>query len=95
MLWSLFSSLIGVSPSSTGFYEGKGYFPNGTARALVEEAIPKPRDGETVVFRDFFTTGLRFPCDCLLLDNLYQFQVKLPQLTLNAFVRLSNSPGKL
>jgi hypothetical protein len=28
--------------------------------------LPTPEDGEVVVFRDFFTCGLIFPCDPIL-----------------------------
>jgi hypothetical protein len=44
-------------------YEAAGFFPSGTGRAPLDEQIPAPKDGEIVVFRDFFICGLRFPCD--------------------------------
>jgi hypothetical protein len=44
-------------------YEKAGFFPSGTGRAPLDEQTPTPEDREVVVFRDFFTCGLRFPCD--------------------------------
>jgi hypothetical protein len=44
-------------------YERVGFFSPGAGRAPLDEQIPTPRDGEVVVFRDFFICGLRFPCD--------------------------------
>jgi hypothetical protein len=42
-------------------YEAAGFFPVGTERTPLDEQTPTPEDGEVVVFRDFFTCGLRFP----------------------------------
>jgi hypothetical protein len=47
-------------------YEAGGFFPSGTGRAPLDEQIPAPKDGEVVVFRDFFICGLRFSCDPIL-----------------------------
>jgi hypothetical protein len=44
-------------------YEAAGFFPAGTGRAPLDEQVPTPEAGEIVVFRNFFTCGLRFPCD--------------------------------
>jgi hypothetical protein len=41
------------------------------------------------VFRDFFTCGLRFPCDPLLHAILEKFSVKIHQLSPNSFLELS------
>jgi hypothetical protein len=41
-------------------YEVAGFFPAGTRRAPLDEQTPTPEDDEVVVFRDFFTCGLRF-----------------------------------
>jgi hypothetical protein len=43
-------------------YEAAGFFPAGTGRAPQDEQTPTPKDGDVVVFRDFFTCRLRFPC---------------------------------
>jgi hypothetical protein len=47
-------------------YEAARFFPSGTGRAPLDEQTPTPEYGEVVVFRDFFTCGLRFPCDPVL-----------------------------
>jgi hypothetical protein len=47
-------------------YEVAGFFPSGTGRAPLDEQTPTPEDGEVVVFHDFFTCGLRLPCDPVL-----------------------------
>jgi hypothetical protein len=46
-------------------YEAAGFFLVGAGRAPLDEQVPTPKPGEVVVFRDFFTCGLRFPCDPL------------------------------
>jgi hypothetical protein len=58
-------------------YEVAGFFPAGTGRAPLDEQTPTPEDGEVVVFRDFFTCGLRFPCDPILPAILDAFSVKI------------------
>jgi hypothetical protein len=54
-------------------YEAAGFFPSGTGRAPLDEQTPTPEDGEVVVFHDFFTCGLRFPCDPVLPATLNAF----------------------
>jgi hypothetical protein len=44
-------------------YEAAGFFPSSTGRAPLDEQTPAPEDGEVVVICNFFTCGLRFPCD--------------------------------
>jgi hypothetical protein len=70
-------------------YEAAGFFPSGTGRAPLDEQIPVPEDGEVVVFRDFFTCGLRFPCDPILPAILDAFSVKIHQLSLTSFLEVS------
>jgi uncharacterized protein YktA (UPF0223 family) len=70
-------------------YEAAGYFPTGDGRAPLDEQIPTPAPGEVVVFRDFFTCGLRFPCDPMLVALLEKFSVKINQLSPNSFLELS------
>jgi hypothetical protein len=41
-----------------------------------------------MVFKDYFTTGLRMPPHPVLLDILRKFRVLLHQLTLNAIVQI-------
>jgi hypothetical protein len=75
---SLSPSLVfGESKVTTNMireYEKAGFFPLGAGRAPLDEQIPTPRDGEFVVFRDFFICGLRFPCDPILLAIWMSFR---------------------
>jgi hypothetical protein len=70
-------------------YEAAGFFPSGTGRAPLDEQTPTPEDGEVVVFRDFFTCGLRFPCDPVLPAILDAFLVKIHQLSSTSFLEMS------
>jgi hypothetical protein len=54
-------------------YEAAGFFPVGTGRAPLDEQTPIPEDGEVVVFHDFFTCRLRFPCDPIFSAILHTF----------------------
>jgi hypothetical protein len=57
------------------------------ALLLVKRSAPEAN--EVVVFRDFFTYGLRFHCDPHLPSILEKFSMKMHQLTLNSFLELS------
>jgi hypothetical protein len=70
-------------------YEAAGFFPTGTGRAPLDEQVPTPEAGEIVVFCDFFTCGLRFPCDPILPAILDAFSVKIHQLSPNSFLEVS------
>jgi hypothetical protein len=70
-------------------YEKAGFFAPGAGRAPLDEQIPTPRDGEVVVFRDFFICGLRFPCDPVLPAILDAFSVKIHQLSPISFLEVS------
>jgi hypothetical protein len=70
-------------------YEAAGFYPLGTGRAPLDEQTLTPDDGEVVVFRDFFTCGLRFPCDPVLPAILDTFSVKIHQLSPTSFLELS------
>jgi hypothetical protein len=70
-------------------YEAAGFFPAGSGRALLDEQVPTLEADEIVVFRDFFTCGLRFPCDPLLPAILDKFSVKIHQLSPNSFLEVS------
>jgi hypothetical protein len=70
-------------------YEAAGFFPSGTGRAPLDEQTPTPEYGEVVVFRDFFTCGLRFPCDPVLPAILDAFSVKIHQLLSASFLEVS------
>jgi hypothetical protein len=69
--------------------EAAGLFPAGTGRAPLDEQTPTPEDGEVVVFRDFFTRGLRFPCDPIPPAILGAFSMKIHQLSPNSFLEVS------
>jgi hypothetical protein len=71
-------------------YEAVGFFPAGSGRAPLDEQVPTPEADEVVVFYDFFTCGLRFPCDPLLPVILDKFSVKIRQLSPNSFLEVSN-----
>jgi hypothetical protein len=70
-------------------YEVAGFFPAGTGRAPLDEQVPTPEADEVVVFRDFFTCGLRFPCDPVFPAILDAFSVKIHQLSPNSFLEVS------
>jgi hypothetical protein len=74
-------------------YEATGFFPLGTGRAPLDEQTPSLEVGEVVVFRDFFTCGLRFPCDPILPAILDAFSVKIHQLSPNSFLEVSKFIG--
>jgi hypothetical protein len=70
-------------------YEATLFFPAGDSRAPLDEQTPTPEANEVVVFHDFFTCGLRFPCDPVLHAILNNFFVKIQQLSPNSFLELS------
>ncbi|RLM61269.1 putative retrotransposon protein [Panicum miliaceum] len=63
--------------------QGRGVPPPG------DEDTPNPLEGETIVFRDFFTAGLRFPLDPSFPEILARYNVKMHHLTANAIIQLS------
>jgi hypothetical protein len=66
-----------VTSNTIREYEKAGFFSPGAGRAPLDEQIASPKDGEIVVFRDFFICGLRFPCDPVLPAILDAFSVKI------------------
>jgi hypothetical protein len=70
-------------------FEAAGFFPAGDSRAPLDEQTPTPEANEVVVFHEFFTCGLRFPCDPILPAILDKFSVKIRQLSSNSFLKLS------
>jgi hypothetical protein len=78
-----------VSSNTIREYKKAGFFSPGAGRAPLDEQIPTPKDGEIVVFRDFFICGLRFPCDPVLPAILDAFSVKIHQLSLTSFLEVS------
>jgi hypothetical protein len=62
-----------------------GYFreaDKGLIRFGGEEAIPKPKNDDVVVFKSFFKAGLRFPLHEMIVDVLGNFEIYLHQLPL-------------
>jgi hypothetical protein len=86
------SFIFGESKVTTNMirdYEAAGFFPVGTGRAPLDEQTPTPKDGEVFVFCDFFTYGLRFPCDPILPAILDTFSMKIHQVSPNSFLEVS------
>jgi hypothetical protein len=86
------SFVFGESKVTTNLireYEAAGFFPAGDGRAPLDEQIPIAKADEVIVFRDFFTCRLRFPCDPLLPAILDKLSVKIHQLSSNSFLELS------
>ena len=75
-------------------YVERGYFSAGVCRPPQAEEMTDPKEGECVVFRDFFVAGLRFPLDPVVPEILARFKVKIHQLTPNAVVQLSKFLGR-
>jgi hypothetical protein len=78
-----------VTSNTIREYEKAGFFSPGAGRAPLDEQIPTPKDGEIVVFRDYFICGLRFPCDLVLPAILDAFSVKIHQLSPTSFLEVS------
>jgi hypothetical protein len=70
-------------------YEATRFFPAGDGHAPLDEQTPTPEANEVVVFHDFCTCGLRFPCDPILPAILDKCSVKIHQLSPNSFLELS------
>jgi hypothetical protein len=70
-------------------YEEAGFFPVGAGCTPLDEQVPTAEANDVVVFRDFFTCGLRFPCDPILAPILDAFFVKIHQLSPSSFLEVS------
>jgi hypothetical protein len=69
-----------------------GYFGESGSKLVGfvgEEITPEPREDEVIVFKSFFTAGLRLPINDMIGEVLKNFEIYLHQLTPNAIVRLS------
>jgi hypothetical protein len=62
----------------------EGCFEPGICRLPGKETTSKPRKNESVVFRDFFTAGLRVPASKKFADILAAYNVQIHQLTPNS-----------
>lgn len=68
----------------------RGLIANCNGRTPVkDEIIANPRLDEVVIFHDFFSMGLRFPMDAVLVQILQAYNMYIHQLTPNSFVRLN------
>jgi len=67
----------------------RGVVDRGHVRAPPpDQGSARPELDEVVVFRDFFTAGLRFPLDPVVVDIFRLFTVYLHQMTPTSFIRL-------
>jgi hypothetical protein len=67
----------------------KDIFPKVCVALLAQRFFPVPRSGEVVVFKDFFTAGLRILMDPVVPKLLEPFNVKLHHFTPNGIAALS------
>jgi hypothetical protein len=66
----------------------EGFFEPGICRLPRKETTPKPRKNESVVFRDFFTAGLRLPVSKKFACVLAAYNVQIHQLTPNSITQV-------
>jgi hypothetical protein len=66
----------------------EGCFEPGTYRLPSKETTPKPRKNESVVFWDFFTTGLRLLMSRRFAEILAAYNVQIHQLTPNSIPQM-------
>jgi hypothetical protein len=69
-----------------------GYFGEAESKLVRfagEEVVSEPKEDEVVVFKSFFTAGLRFPLYDMIGEVLKNFEIYIHQLTPNAIIRLS------
>jgi hypothetical protein len=62
----------------------EGCFEPRICRLPGKETTPKPRKNESIVLRDFFTTGLRLPVSKKFADILADYNIQIHQLTPNS-----------
>jgi hypothetical protein len=68
-----------------GFFRASRAIP-----PLLGETVPHPLEGYAVVFKDYFTCGLRFPCTSFLWQVLEAFHLQIHHLTLLTMVIYHN-----
>jgi hypothetical protein len=69
--------------------EEEGFFPAGKGHIPRGETVSQPEVDEAVVFKDFFSCGLRIPPVYFLWLLLETFKVQLHHLTSNEILTLS------
>jgi hypothetical protein len=67
----------------------EGCFEPRVCRLPGKETTPKPRKNESVVFRDFFTVGLRLPVSRRFAKILAAYNVQFHQLTPNSIPQVT------
>jgi hypothetical protein len=67
----------------------EGCFEPGVYHLPGRETTPKPRKNESVVFRDFFTVGLRLPVSKRFAEILASYNVQIHQLTPNSIPQVT------
>lgn len=87
MSWDFGPSLM--TEGTIRALEEEGYFPAGKGRAPRGETVPRPKSNEAVVFKDFFSCGLRLLAVYFLRLVLEMFKVQLHHLTPNGILTLS------
>lgn len=78
-----------ISQADLKNYAKQGWFKIGQVRCPGGETVPRPHPDEAVVFRDFYTCGLRLPCLKFVRLVLEGFGLQLHHLTPNAVCALS------
>ena len=84
---------LGYSHVTPEVLEGmilNGLVDRSQVRALsADQSSVRPEPDEVVVFRDFFTAGLRFPLDPVIVEIFRLHGVYFHQMTPTSFVRLN------
>jgi hypothetical protein len=53
------------------------------------ETIPRPEPDECVVFRNYFATGLRMPCQDFVEEILKAYNIEMHHLTPNGIAKIA------
>jgi hypothetical protein len=65
-----------------------GCIPQGRAKLPQGETVPSPSKDYIIVFKDYFSCGLRLPSVKFLREVLEEFDVQIDRLTPNGFLTL-------
>jgi hypothetical protein len=57
--------------------------------ATHNDIIPRPKPDECVVFRDYFTSGLRMPCQDIVKEILKAYNIEMHHLTPNGTTKIA------
>ena len=69
--------------------EKEGMFPTDQAKPPQDETMPSPGKDYAIVFKDYFSCGLRLPSIKFLRQVLGEFDLQIHHLTPNGFLTLS------